>query len=161
MVLMPSPAGPPEEVERLKGSGPSLVLHRRTAEGSAPLADGDVVRRGDLIRVGYQAAGRAYGVILSIDGRGAVTRHLPAQGPLAAPLDRDGPVLLDYAYELDDAPRWGAFYFVTSDEPFDVEPVLAAAREAASRAVAASPPAIALRTDLGQAIFALRKEDTP
>lgn len=164
IVLMPRPSGPPlapHETERLKGSGPSLALYRRTAEGSEPLADGDLVRRGDLLRVGYQAAGRSYGVILSIDGRGAVTRHLPAQGPAAAPLDRGGLVLLDAAYELDDAPRWEAFYFVTSDEPFDVEPVLTAARGAVSRGLGASPPTIELRPDLDQAIFALRKEDTP
>ena len=171
LVLAPRIAGPPAAVpgagpsvgtaDRIKGSQPALALYRRTAEGSEPLADGDLVRRGDLLRVGYQAAGRSYGVILSIDGRGAVTRHLPVQGPAAAPLDRGGLMLLDAAYELDDAPRWEAFYFVTSDEPFDVEPVLTAAREAVSRGLGASPPTIELRPDLDQTIFALRKEDTP
>jgi len=161
MVLMPSPVRPPDEIERIKGSGAGLVLHRRTAEGSEPLSEGAVVGRGDLVRVGYQAAGRPYGLILSIDGRGAVTRHLPAEGRSAASLERGNPVLLDYAYELDDAPRWEAFYFVTSDEPFDVEPVLAAAREAASHATGASPPTIALRSGLDQSVFMLRKKDTP
>lgn len=161
MVLVPSTVGPPDETERLKGSGPGLVLHRRTAEGSEQLSEGDAVGRGDLVRVGYQADGRPYGVILSIDGRGAVTRHLPAEGRSAASLERGNPVLLDYAYELDDAPRWEAFYFVTADGPFDVEPVLAAAREAASRATGVSPPTIALRPGLEQSIFILRKKDTP
>jgi len=163
MVLLPRPVGPPpgsDATERVKGSGPSLALYRRTSQGSERLAEGDLLRQGDLLRVGYQASGRRYGVILSIDGHGAVTRHLPIQGAAAAVLDRDGLVLLDDAYELDDAPRWEAFYFVTSDEPFDVEPVLAAAREAASRGIGASPPSIELR-DLDQAIFAVRKEDTP
>lgn len=151
----------PDSTERFKGTGPGLVLHRRTAEGSEPLSAGDTVRRGDLVRVGYRADGRAYGVIFSIDGRGTVTRHLPAVGPFAAALAGGGPVLLDYAYELDDAPRWEAFYFVTSDEPFDVEPVLAAAREAASHNLGASPPTIALPAGLDEAIFMLRKEDSP
>jgi len=161
---MPRPLSPPpapDAAERLKGSGPRLALYRRTADGSEPLADGGLVRRGDLIRVGYQAAGRAYGAILSIDGRGAVTRHWPPQGLVAAPLSRDGVVLLDDAYELDDAPRWEAFYFVTSDEPFDVEPLLGAARAAVSRGGGASPPSIELRPDLGQTMFVLKKEDTP
>ncbi len=158
MVLMPSLVGPPE---RFKGSGPSLTLYRRTAEGSEKLTEGDPVRKGDLVRIGYQATGRAYGVILSIDGRGAVTRHLPIEGDAAAALDRGGLVLLDHAYELDDAPRWEAFYFVTSDAPFEVAPVLAAAREAGARAAGPTPPTLALPADLDQTVFRLRKEDTP
>lgn len=161
----PPPAGPgpaPDATAdpgvRIKGLRPGLALFRKTADGSEALADGALARAGDLIRVGYQAAGRPYGAILSIDGRGAVTRHLPVEGPSAASLERAGLVLLGDAYELDDAPRWEAFYFVTSDEPFDVEPVLAAAREAVARGAGTSPPTIALRPSLDQVMFALRKE---
>jgi anti-sigma factor RsiW len=163
-VIGPPPGAPladPAEHVTLKGSGPGLALFRRTAEGSEPLAEGDVARPGELVRVGYRAAGRSHGVIVSIDGRGAVTRHLPIEGDAAAVLDRNGLVLLDHAYELDDAPRWEAFYFVTADAPFAVAPVLAAARDAAARATGASPPAMALPADLRQTVFLLRKEDTP
>ena len=47
------------------------------ADGSEELQRGAVVRQGDEIRVGYRASGRAYGAILSIDGRGNLTQHLP------------------------------------------------------------------------------------
>jgi hypothetical protein len=164
VVLMPRPAGPPtapEATDRLKGPGPHLAIYHRTAQGSQPLSGGDVLRPGALVRIGYQAAGRRYGVILSIDGRGTVTRHLPAQGPSAAALDRAGLVLLDEAYELDDAPRWEAFYFVTADHAFEVEPVLRAAREASSRGAGVSPPTIALQADFNQAVFVLKKEERP
>src|SRR6185295_10910968 len=66
--------GPTEAVDsgdRIKGLTPSLAVYRRTADGSETLADGAVTRAGDLLRVGYRAAGKRYGVILSIDGRGA------------------------------------------------------------------------------------------
>src|SRR5262245_55948190 len=45
--------------ERIKGLRPSLTLFRRVASGSETLADGAVAHPGDLIRVGYRAAGRA------------------------------------------------------------------------------------------------------
>ena len=41
-------------------------------------------------------------------------------------------MLLDQAYELDDAPRWERFYFVTGDTPFAVAPIVDAARRAAA-----------------------------
>ena len=56
--------------ERIKGLDASLTLFRQVGAGSETLADGAVAHQGDVIRVGYRAAGRAYGVILSIDGRG-------------------------------------------------------------------------------------------
>ena len=75
----------------------------------------------------YQAAGRKYGVILSADGRGRVTLYLPGEGKQAARLITD-PLSLDFAYRLDDAPKWERFYFVASDAPFEVESVMVAAR---------------------------------
>ena len=115
----------------IKGSGiASLVLHRKVAEGSEELKGGAVTRRGDQIRIGYRASGRSYGAILSIDGRGTLTQHLPSTGDRSAALQPAGTVFLDFAYELDDAPRWEAFYFVTADAPFDLEPARRAVLEA-------------------------------
>jgi hypothetical protein len=129
---------------------PALALYRRTAAGSESLADGSVARAGDLVRVGYRSAGHAYGVIFSIDGRGHVTMHLPPAGGRAAPLGRETTVLLDTAYELDDAPLWERFYFVASDAPFGVAPVVDAVRRAA-----------ALPKGLEQSTISLQKEDRP
>ncbi len=67
---------------RAKGLAASLVLHRKAGAGVEPLADGARAARGDVIQIGYVAAGARYGAILSIDGAGAVTWHLPsAQHP--------------------------------------------------------------------------------
>jgi hypothetical protein len=150
-----------QESERSKGLQPALTLYRRVGASSETLADGTVTRPGDLIRVGYRAAGRAYGLILSIDGRGHVTMHLPSTGEEAAPLGREPVVLLDQAFELDDAPRYEQFYFVTSNAPFAVAPVVAAAHQVAAtgRPQAAAPLAIA--ADLEQTTFSLLKESQP
>ena len=157
-VALPRTPQPPPDTERVKGTiggRPSLALYRRTDTGSERLADGAVARPGDLLRVGYASAGRPYGLILSIDGRGAVTLHLPPSGDRAVPLTPGKVVLLDAAYELDEAPRVERFYFVTAREPFAAEPVVSAARRAAQGTV---PDALPLPPGLEQVTFAIQKE---
>ena len=147
--------------DRMKGLRPTLALYRRTANASETLADGAVARQGDLLRVAYRAAGRRYGVILSVDGRASVTLHLPSGGQQAVPLQRGNTVLLDQAYELDDAPRWERFYFITGSEPFAVAPIVDAARRVAAsgRVTPASP--LPLPQALEQSTFSIQKEARP
>ena len=151
----------PADGERIKGLEPSLSLFRRVDGKSETLADGAVARTGDLIRVGYHAAGHAYGVIVSIDGRRHVTLHLPRAGDRALPLGRDATVLLDHSYELDDAPRWERFYFVTGKEPFLVSAVVAPAERAALVSRDDKPATLALPAGLTQSVFSLQKESQP
>jgi len=143
--------------DRIKGQLPGLTVYRKTNTGSETLADGAIAHRGDVIRLGYRAAGRPYGVILSIDGRGAVTLHLPPNGEQAASLQNEPTVLLDQAYELDDAPRWEQFYFVTGETAFAVQPVIDAARRSASNP--RPQPGLELPRGLEQSIFLLQKEE--
>src|SRR5262245_49244846 len=152
---------PGEESERTKGLRPSLTLFRQVGAGSETLADGAVAHEGDVIRVGYRAAGRPYGVILSIDGRGHVTLHLPSSGDQAVPLGRNNTVLLDEAYELDDAPRWERFYFVTAADPFMVAPIVASAHRAVALSRGDTPAALPLAAGLDQSVFSLQKESKP
>lgn len=154
-------AGPTSEPygDRIKGG--ALTLYRRTDTGSETLADGDRVRTGDLIRVGYRAADQEYGTILSIDGRGAVTLHLPPSGARAVRLEHRKTVLLDRAYELDDAPLWERFYFITGQASFEVAPVIEAARRAAAAGGAAAPSLLSLPPGLEQSTFSLQKETKP
>src|SRR4029453_14482783 len=74
---------------RPKGARSALAVYRRTDRGSETMADGAIARAGDLLRLGYAPVTQAYGVILSVDGRGGVTRHPPATGPPPAGLRRD------------------------------------------------------------------------
>jgi hypothetical protein len=91
---------------RIKGLEAELRLFRKTETGSEPLRDGAVAREHDLVLIQYRAAAKAYGVIVSVDGRGTVTRHLPSDRSQAVQLQTNGIVSLDFAYELDDAPRY-------------------------------------------------------
>jgi len=156
----PAPSAPAvDSGDRIKGLQPSLVLFRKTDSGSETLADGAVARPGDVVRLGYRAAGRTHGVILSVDGRGLVTVHLPASGSEAAPLRSGETVLLDRAYELDDAPRFERFFLVTADQAFDVKPVVEAARRRAASTTARG--GLALPAPLEQTSFLLRKGGQP
>lgn len=143
---LPPPAAP--EGIRVKGLAPRLVVHRRTPGGAEVLSPGATAHPGDLVQLGYVAAGRAYGVIVSLDGTGAVTRHWPARGEAAAPLESGREVLLPESFRLDAAPRFERFFLVTSDRPFDVATVLTSARALAAGADArearlALPPELA------------------
>jgi hypothetical protein len=165
-ITAPSNGGSPavrstDGPDRIKGLEPALALYRRTAEGSETLADGAVARQGDLIRIGYRPAGHSYGAIVSIDGAGNVTMHLPPSGDRAAALKHETTVLLDQAYELDDAPRWERFYFVAGESPFDVAPVMQAARDAAAKISGLPPAGLALPRGLEQSGFTLQKESRP
>ena len=97
---------PPLSENRIKGLRPSLLVYRHTPAGNEVLADRAPARAGDLIQVTYQAAGRRFGAIVSLDGRGGVTVHHPHGTSRAARLVSGQPVRLTSAYRLDDAPRW-------------------------------------------------------
>jgi hypothetical protein len=158
VLVGPPLVGPGEDSgDRIKGLEPTLVLFRKVAQGSEPLQDGAFARAGDLIRIGYRAAGRTWGLILSVDGRGVVTLHLPRAGTTAARLSAESRVLLDFAYELDDAPRWERFYFVTGSVPFDAAPVIDAAKRAAMSGGAAPPAVLPLAKDVKQSSVLLIK----
>lgn len=146
-----------ESTDRVKGLEPTLLLYRKTPAGSEALQDGAAARAGDLIRIGYRAAGHRWGVIVSVDGRGVVTRHLPREGTQAARLSTESEALLDFAYELDDAPRWERFYFVAGSEPFDAAAVVDAARRATASGAAGPPPALPLRLPVKQSSLLLIK----
>jgi hypothetical protein len=146
--------------DRIKGDSAALLLFRKAGASSDRLTDGAAARPGDLVRVGYRASNALFGVIVSIDGRGAVTRHLPVEGASAIPLQPGEPVPLPDAFELDDAPRWERFFLITSETTFDVEPVVAAARRAAADAAGGArdaPATLPLPAGFDQTSFLLRK----
>lgn len=146
-----------DSVDRLKGD--RLVLFRKTREGSEVLSDGDRAKPGDQIRIGYRAAGPIFGVIFSIDRHGITTLHLPSQGEQSVLLDQKDLVLLDQAFELDDAPGWEQFYLVSSGRVFDIAPILASARRAAENTGGKRPPALLpLPASFDQSSFTLYKE---
>jgi hypothetical protein len=143
---------------RMKGDA-RLTIHRQgVGADTEPLADGARARPGDVVQLAYVAAGRRYGVVLSVDGRGIVTQHLPEAGGDAVPLQGGGAVALPHAYALDDAPAFERFFLVTSDGPFRAAPALDAARALVAAGRARTGP-LDLPPGLSAASFLLEKVD--
>ena len=142
---------------RLKGVRPHLQLFRKTDTEPERLRDGSAVRENDLIQIVYQAAGREYGVVLSVDGRGTTTLHLPDGGDRAARLQTGRPDTLNFAYELDDAPKWERFYFITANAPFEVKTVMDAARQRLSQGLHEKGDSLRVPDIFDQFIFTLKK----
>jgi hypothetical protein len=105
------------EETRIKGLEPSLYLYRKAGDSAEALQGGDRVRQGDLIQAYYEAAGRGYGAIYSVDREGNVTWHLPDDGSHSAALKK-GRVPLQFAFELDSLPGFERFVFLSSEKPF-------------------------------------------
>lgn len=150
--------GDTREVTRIKGLAPQLVIHRQSISRPERLADGAAAAAGDVVQVAYIASGRSHGVIVSLDGNGAVTLHAPDEGSRSMALVPSGTQVLPRAYELDDAPGFERFFFVSSDAPFDVAVVLAAAEALSGNPDASSAP-LSLPGNLTQASLTLEKQE--
>lgn len=181
LVLLPGRDGkvtpgiaPTGEDTRAKGD-PHLVIHRKRGEEVERLQRDASARAGDLLQIAYVAAGHAHGVILSIDGAGVVTVHhpiapatdttLPTEGVPGKGVPGKGLIELAHAYELDDAPAYERFFFVTSVDPKagPIDPALIVER---AQALARDPGTartapLALPPSLQQWSFLLRKETNP
>jgi hypothetical protein len=127
----------PDELTRPKGGAPGLLVYKKADSGPVQLADGDLVAQGDLLQIRYAASGARFGAIVSIDGRGSITWHLPPSGSSSmpsmpkgktSPRLEEGGTVLGSAYELDDAPSYERFFIVSSDAEFELAKVTASLR---------------------------------
>jgi anti-sigma factor RsiW len=154
--FMSQPGDGKPDVTRAKGGSASrLMLYRKAPAAPAePLPSGSRARARDVVQIVYQLGAERYGAIVSIDGRGNVTAHLPKAGEQAVALNAGAPVPLPEAYELDDAPAFERFYLVTATEPFAVEVVIAALRRPGDAATGR----LDLPGEFDQLSFVLEKE---
>jgi len=101
-----------------------LLVYRKIQDRVEILADGEKANSGDLLQLAYVTTKDTYGVILSIDGRGTVTLHLPESQEKSTKLESGKQFLLPSAFELDDAPNFERFFFLISESPIDVNSIL-------------------------------------
>ena len=146
------------DMTRAKGGGPGISVFRKAA-GGEELRDGATAAAGDVLQIRYAAGGERFGAIYSIDGRQALTRHLPAPGAAgtAAPLLAPSGGALGSAYELDDAPGFERFFIVGSSSPFGLDAVEKALGELARSGSAAAEAAPRLPPGLEWKSLLLRK----
>ncbi|UCE41168.1 MAG: hypothetical protein JSV17_17330 [Candidatus Aminicenantes bacterium] len=126
-----------QDVTLIKGiptvdlSQTQLLVYRKIQDRVETLSDGEQAWAGDLLQLAYVTTQDSYGMILSIDGRGTVTLHLPENTGESTKLELRKQFLLPNAIELDDAPKFERFFFLTSESPIDVDGVLQEAQDMA------------------------------
>ncbi len=145
-----------QDTTRIKGE-PYLLIYRDTLDSPELVGENDILRESDRIQIKYVAGGDEYGAIVSVDGRGGVVLHYPADPASAPHLDPREAVALEHSYVLDDAPGFERFFFVTSDSEFSVASVMAAAA-ALARGGADTRP-LDLPPQMRQASVLLKKEE--
>jgi hypothetical protein len=158
----PASTSPVSEPTTIKGTAPTggarLYVYRHAGAGDERLADGQRAAPGDLLQLAYATTAGGFGLLLSIDGSGTVTQHWPEAGSTRSPpLRVGGEVRLPSAYELDNAPSFERFFLVRSAEPFDVAPVVAAARALSAQAPLARRAPLPLPARFTQTSLALEK----
>jgi RNA polymerase sigma-70 factor (ECF subfamily) len=140
---------------RLKGAveaemAPELDIYIEENGTAEALKDGAALREGDTVQLAYRlpaaSTGEArYGVIFSIDGRGAVTLHYPYRPEGDTRMTVGRRCYLRDAYTLDDAPEFEDFYLVTRDSPLDAAAVLEKVKGLGGRAVSSAFPGCDIR----------------
>jgi hypothetical protein len=85
-------------------------------------------------------------VILSVDGRGVVTLHYPESEDKDPILDQYKKTFLSTSYELDDAPDFERFFFITSKSEIDVQAILNSAKVLAKHPKTSDPAEPDVRT---------------
>ncbi|OFZ55083.1 MAG: hypothetical protein A2428_02610 [Bdellovibrionales bacterium RIFOXYC1_FULL_54_43] len=122
------PESAPLGAERIKGLSTSLQIYRKRGSALEKMANGELAKAHDLIQLSYSVDRERYGAVLSVDGRRQVTLHFPEKVGEAPLLEMGREVVLPSAFELDESPEYEAFVLVTSEKPFNVEHVVAAAK---------------------------------
>lgn len=114
------------EITRIKGQRPYLTVYRETAGGYEMLPDKAVLYEGDRIQLGYVSAGKKYGFIFSVDGSGNISTHFPDEDSttMKDTLQSGREHLLSFSFELDEAPGFERFFFITSDDTINCEKIL-------------------------------------
>lgn len=140
--------------DRIKGSS-ELHVFRIRGQSQERLLDGASADAGDNLQLHYLAGGQRFGVIVSIDGAGGATLHLPEDPGSSSELTADSGAAA-HGYRLDAAPRFERFFFVTSSSPLATGEVFAAAR-ALARGPDPMGAALTLPDGAQQTSFILRK----
>jgi len=133
-IVLLNPGGDMTEDTRIKGAPfvdptrPHILIHRKMDTDTELLHNGDRAKEGDLLQLAYVPAGQPHGVIFSIDGKGLVTLHFPENQTGSTRLQPRDRILLPSAYELDDAPEFERFFFITSQTEIRIGNILGKAK---------------------------------
>ena len=105
---------------RIKGLEARIEVWKKTADSAVQMSNLDEAREGDEIQLRYSVPEKCFGMLFSMDGNGTVTMHM-GEGNKAIALEPGKMTTLPFAYKLDNAPKFEAFYLLTSRQSFTVD----------------------------------------
>ncbi|MBP7735632.1 MAG: hypothetical protein KA369_06625 [Spirochaetes bacterium] len=146
------------DVTRVKGTGAQLYVYRKSGSGAEQLSAASKVRDRDLLQIAYYSAEDTHGVILSLDGRGTVTQHYPASPSRDTRIEKNRKIFLRSSYELDDAPGFERFIFISSRSPLDARALYRAAEKLAASPGRAKKAELSIDTGSRQTSLVLLKD---
>lgn len=146
---------PPDDGVRTKGLQNRIELWQKTGDSIAMILDGAKVNAGDLLQIRTQVDKKCFAAVISLDGRGNWTKHLPENGPQASAMEPGTSGFLPFSYQLDDAPRYEVFWLVTSDSAFSVDSLVKSLDALSGSPIA--PPVLPLDTRFHQVRLAVVK----
>ena len=147
------------EKTRIKGMKSGLHIFRKNNLKIEKIKNNSIVKANDLLQLAYVSVENPYGVIFSIDGRGIVTLHFPERVDESTRLKLNKKMVLPSSYELDDAPDFERFFFVTSSSELNVEKILRSAEALASNIVSAATDDLELDDNIKQISLTVLKEE--
>jgi hypothetical protein len=150
----------PLEINQIKGDEAKLFIYRKVGDKVSLLTNGAKTKENDLLQIAYQSIKNKHGMIFSIDGRGTITLQYPKTIYSSTKLKSTKREALPSSYQLDDAPDFEIFYFVTSEYPIDKEAVLEKAKDFAQKIENVSTKPLPLNKELEQVSFKLIKESS-
>jgi hypothetical protein len=145
----------PDNGTRVKGLQNRIELWQKEADSIAMILDGAKVQKGDLLQIRTQVAAKCFAAVLSLDGRGNWTTHLPESGSAAVNAEPSTSGFLPFSYELDDAPRYEVFWLVTSKAAFSVDSLVQSLRALTGSPM--PPPVLPLDKRFTQTRIMVRK----
>jgi hypothetical protein len=143
--------------EKINKTKSYILVHRKVDDTVELLESGDKATAGDLLQIAYVSVGAPYGVIFSIDGRGVVTLHYPESKDKDPVLDQSERTFLSTSYELDDAPDFERFFFITSKSKINVQAILDSAEVLAKQTQTVAKADLDLSDSFGQYSLLIKK----
>ncbi len=147
------------EVTRIKGREDSLSIFRKTGAEVQPLKNGDIVKESDLLQIAYRVTTGRYAVILSMDGRGSVTLHLPEKPDSSPRVNPGKTVYLKNSYELDDAPGFERFFLLVSKNKINIDSIIKRAEVLAKNRERVRTGKLDAGKQVREVSFILKKKD--
>ena len=127
---------------RIKGLDARMEVWKKIGDSAVQMSNLDEAREGDEIQLRYSVPEKCFGLLFSMDGNGTLTMHM-AEGNKAIALEPGKMTTLPFAYQLDNAPKFEKFFFLTSRDNFELD--------------VADVDAILKRSDINKVSLSVRK----